>query len=271
MPDTSLANTSLPQYLQTDSAISAPVFEEIIQVNPYINLYHGHELKATHSAPIEINDTKPDWFFLILVLVIALLAYMRVAYTKFLNQMISAVFNNHLTNQIVRDESLLVQRASVILSVLYNVVAALLLYIISVHYDWSFGIIGSGFLRFLFMALLVSIALATKFVVLKICGYLFNHDKETASYIFNIFLINNLLGIMLIPFIALMAFSQAISLSILVKLAVILLIITYLYRLYRGFLIGLKSQSFSPFYLFLYLCALEIAPLSVLIKLIAKQ
>jgi len=240
------------------------------QPRPF-DLYKGHELKPVHQAPMEINDVKPDWLFLILVLLIALLAYMKIFYSKFLNRMLVAVFNNHLTNQIVRDESLLVQRASIILSVLFNVAAALLLYIISIRDDWSLGGMGPGFLRFLFLALLVSMVLAFKFVVLKICGYLFHHERETAAYIFNIFLINNLLGLILIPFVALMVFGQIVGLSILIKAAVVVAAVAYLYRLFRGVLIGFSVPSVSLFYLFLYLCALEIAPLSVLIKLIAKQ
>ena len=66
-----------------------------------------------------------------------------------------------------------------------------------------------------------------------------------------------------------MAFSDIISLNTGIKIALVTGALAYVYCLVRGILIGISYQRFSPFYLFVYLCALEIAPLLVLIKLIA--
>src|SRR5947209_2280031 len=92
MQDTLLINPGASLFSDSASVFKAPVLEEIGAAAPYINLYHGHELKIIHHSPVEINDTKPDWFFLVLLLAIALLAYMKAAYTRFLSQMVSAVF-----------------------------------------------------------------------------------------------------------------------------------------------------------------------------------
>ena len=45
----------------------------------------------------------------------------------------------------------------------------------------------------------------------------------------------------------------------------------FLYRILRGILIGMASPDRSPVYLFLYICALEFAPLLVLIKVVTQQ
>jgi hypothetical protein len=170
----------------------------------------------------------------------------------------------------VRDENIFIQRASIYLSIVFNVIAALLLYLVSMHYNWSLGGIGTGFSRFLFFLILIASAYAFKFLILKACGWLFEQEREMATYIFNIFLINNILGIVLLPFICLIAYNETISASWLIFIPLILIILAFGWRIFRGVQIGLATSSFSPRYLFLYLCTLEIAPLMVLIRIIVQ-
>jgi hypothetical protein len=237
---------------------------------PFQDLFKGHELKVIHSAPESRTPASPDWFFPILLGVFLIYAALRVFYTRFFGQMLRAFVNNNLTNQIVRDENVLVQRASIYLSIVFNVILALFLYLVSIRLGWELGGIGPGFVRFLFFSILVSATYALKFLILKISGWLFGADRETAIYIFNIFLINNILGIALMPLIALLAYNPVPGILILVRCGVILISAAYLYRISRGILAGISMPGFSPLYLFLYLCTLEIAPLLVLIRLIAR-
>ena len=236
-----------------------------------INFFSGHELKVIHDGPQSLNRVSPDWVFPILLLVLAAFAWLRTYYNKYFVQIMAAFWNNNLTNQIVRDESILVQRASVILNILFNLVAALFLYFVSIYYLWPLGGIGTGINRYLFFALIVTAAYAVKFLVLKICGYLFHITREMSTYLFNVFLINNILCLMLIPLVALFAFSNFINAGWLMVVSITLVMIAYLYRIVRGLAIGWTSAVFSPYYLFLYLCTLEFAPLLLLIKILSQK
>jgi len=236
-----------------------------------VNIWKTHELKPFHQSPQQLKDSNPDWLFLILIIVLGALTYLRVFYRKNFFQIISACFNNNLTNQIVRDENLLMQRASVMLNVTFSIIAASYIYLVSVHYEWSLDGIGTGFIRFVFLALIVSAAFTLKFFLLRFCAYLFNLGREMSTYIFNIFIINNLLGIALVPIVALILFGNLIDSTVLIIAAVSIIGIAWLYRIGRGILIAARYPDFSPVYLFLYLCALEIAPLLVLVKLVSKQ
>lgn len=236
-----------------------------------VNIWGFHELKPTHDHPQQLKISNPDWLFIVLVLVLGVLTYIRVYYRKNFFQIIAACFNNNLTNQIVRDENLLMQRASVMLNVSFSIVAASFIYLLSIHYDWSLDGMDTGFIRFVFFALIVSAVFTLKFLVLRFCGYLFNLGREMSTYIFNVFIINNLLGLVLIPVVALILFGNIPGTSTLIFIALGLASVAYLYRIGRGILIAVSYPGFSPFYLFLYLCALEIAPLLVLIRLVSKQ
>jgi hypothetical protein len=236
-----------------------------------VNFFSTHELKVVHQGPQLLNHKTPDWIFPVLLLVAAAFAWLRTYYYKYFIQIASAFFNNNLTNQIVRDENILVQRASVVLNLIFNLVAALFLYFVSLHYSWSLGGMGTGFNRYIFFTLLVSAAYAMKFLILKISGYLFNLSREMSTYLFNIFLVNNILGMLLIPMVALLAFSGGFRESWIFGISLFFIGAGFLYRIGRGITIGFTSPAFSPYYLFLYLCALEFAPIAVLIKILSQQ
>src|SRR6185436_5095780 len=190
----------------------------------------------------------PDWIFPLLILIIVSFAWLRAFYNKYFMQIITALFNNNLTNQIVRDENILVQRASILLNIVFNLVAALFLYFVSVHFNWALDGMSYGLNRYIFFALLVSAAYTLKFLLLKISGYLFRLDKEMATYIFNIFLINNAIGILLIPVVLLLAFSTLLSATLVIYISGVLIAGGFLYRIARGIAAAFSSPAFSPYY-----------------------
>ena len=269
--DSILLANAIPSYWNSDSLMASIRPEGVVEKKQlYTDIYKGHLLQPENIEPQLRNNVSPIWLFPALILILIDFTWLRVFYTKYFAQMLQAFSNNNLTNQIVRDENILVQRASVYLSFSFYLVAALFLYLVSIHYGWSMGGLGTGFSRFIFFAILVSAFYTLKFLILKFCGWLFDQDRETATYIFNTFLINNVLSIVMLPIIVLLAYHQGLHASVLITISLILVGLAFLYRIYRGILVGVNAPGFSPLYLFLYLCTLEIAPLVVLIRIVQQ-
>ena len=229
----------------------------------YKHFFTDHALIRKHDSPLALNNEGAVWVFFVLLILVAAFAWIRVFYRRTVGQIFNAVWNMSAANQMVRDENLLLQRASVLLTVLFNLVAAFFLYQISMLYDWSSDYIGSGFGRFLIFAFVVSLVYSFKFILLRISGYVFRSDKQVAGYVFNIFLINNVLGILLLPLIIGITFFPSPYSRILIFVSSGIIALGYLYRLLRGLYIGISFSEFSKFHLLLYLCTLEIAPLLV--------
>lgn len=236
----------------------------------FINFYQGHELRVIHSSAQENKNIYQDWFFPVFILTLAIYTWLRIFYNKYFNQLLQAFLNTNLTNQMVRDENILVQRASILLALTFNIIVSLFLYLLSIELNWNLGKIGVGFNRFAFFLTIVSAVYTFKFLTLKIIGWLFDLDREMATYIFNIFIINNVLGLVLVPIVALMAYNPVIEPHFLAVLSLWIIGIAFLYRLLRGLASGLSVSGFSVLYLFLYLCTLEIAPLLVLIRIVKQ-
>ncbi len=109
-----------------------------------------------------------------------------------------------------------------------------------------------------------------KYVTLQLVGYIFNTKELVNTYVFVVFMINKVLGILLIPFILLLAFSKPAFNSFSIIGAAILALLLFLYR-YLFSLTSVRNKlHISSFHFFLYLCAFEILPLLILYKFIVQ-
>ena len=103
-------------------------------------------------------------------------------------------------------------------------------------------------------------------ILLRFLSVVFGIEKPVATYIFNIFLVNMVIGLLLIPAIILIAYLPMSYRYYIVIITLSVLALIFLYRLVRAVGIGLTIQRFSIFYLFLYICSFEIAPLLIIYK-----
>ena len=124
----------------------------------------------------------------------------------------------------------------------------------------------SFWLAYLYCCLFFAALYVGKYICLQIMGFVFNVRELVNTYIFVVFMINKELGILLLPFILMLAFSKPIYYSIAIGGAAILSILLFLYR-YLFTLTSVRNKlHISSFHFFLYLCAFEIIPLLILYR-----
>lgn len=119
---------------------------------------------------------------------------------------------------------------------------------------------------FLFCILGLSAIYLIKFVGLKICGWLFNMQDAANSYIFIVFVINKMIGILFLPFLILLAFTPGDVYSISLMLSWCLVSGILVYRIILTFGAVRNQVKVNPFHFFLYTCAFEFAPLLLIYK-----
>lgn len=105
-----------------------------------------------------------------------------------------------------------------------------------------------------------------KFTGLKICGWLFNVQEVADSYIFIVFVINKMIGILLLPFLILLAFTPGDIYSVSLTFSWCLVAGLLGYRIILTFGAVRNQVKVNPFHFFLYICAFEIAPLLLIYK-----
>ncbi len=116
-------------------------------------------------------------------------------------------------------------------------------------------------------------AFLSKHLMLRIIRALFPVDAQVRKYNFLVVIFNCVLGLFLVPFNLLIAFSAKESSHqlLLVSWMLGLVAIFYTYRSLRASSIGAKIFTQSPFHFLLYFCTVEIAPVLLLVKLALMQ
>lgn len=269
IPDTGLLNIQLSESSQDfkfreikpKAAQKKPSF---IKTQAPKNFFGGHYLLPSNREGQALNHHAPFWEFMVILLLVSGFTIIRVLYFKTIRQVFMAAFSLTGTRQLLRDENLLVQRATVILTVLFNLIGAFFLYQVSMAFDWPGDFIGNGLGRFILFAFGLSAVYSLKFIVLRISGFIFESIKPVSAYIFNIFIINNVLGMILLPAIVCINFLPIAISRPLILGSIVLIGLAFIYRVIRGVLIGLSSTEFSGIQLFLYFCTLEFSPLVIL-------
>lgn len=107
-----------------------------------------------------------------------------------------------------------------------------------------------------------------KHLLLSIVRFVFPVEKEVSRYSFTVMVFNIITGIFLAPMILFTAYSSEGISDAVIKLTLALLLGIILFRGLRGLFIANRFFAWHKFHFFLYLCAVELAPLLVTFKLL---
>ena len=105
-----------------------------------------------------------------------------------------------------------------------------------------------------------------KFLVLSFAGWITGYEEEAGIYIFNIFLINKIWGISLLPFVVIMAFAEKKITAIALLVSLIVIGLLLLMRFVRSYGLLQHRLSFKLFHFLLYVFSLEVLPVMLIYK-----
>jgi len=221
-------------------------------------------------APRFLNYDPKYWISVTLFIAILLYAWLRSNYGKRLRQILNAFFTSRM-NQLDREESAVSNRVSVALFFLFILIISLFFYqifdfgVAVKKESFSFFYDTSGILLYVQLCLLISVLYFFKIGLIYFLGYLFKAENAASEYVFNIFLFNEILGLFLLPVTITMSFLKLLPAEALIYSGLLIIMIVFAYRIFRS-VTGNQNQNISKYYLFLYLCTLEIMPLVVILK-----
>jgi hypothetical protein len=110
-----------------------------------------------------------------------------------------------------------------------------------------------------------------KHLLLQIVGFVFPVKKEISAYNFTIIIFNIVLGFVIVPAIFFTAYAPAAIREYVIFGTAGVIALTYLFRGLRGLFIANRFLAWHKFHFLLYLCAVEIAPLLIVVKLLFNQ
>lgn len=239
--------------------------KEMIAENP---IMAGKIVRNAMERPHKVRDRSFD--FLILLLLISTLAIFRFSNQGYFKNLFRAFRNQTLSARQLKEQISQNSMAGLVMDLFFCISMALYLYYAFAHLQhdalnkYSDGVV------LLAIILLFSSIYVIRYLFLKFTGWVFNISEITDNYTFNVFLINKIMGILIIPFTIVLAFGQGAWVQVTLFLSLVLIAILFLNRYLRSGVVFGYFIKFSKFHFFMYLCASELLPLAVLMKAIKQ-
>jgi hypothetical protein len=198
-----------------------------------------------------------DIIFVLLTISFLLIAMLKSFYWKHAKLLFMGIFAQRYANQYLREENAFTERVSFITFLLMSInISLIILKLVPKNSVLeTFSLIGGVMLFFIL-----------KIGLILLLGSIFRLKDISKLGVFFSFLFDRALGFFLFPLvIALYFFAFNIS-SFVMLIVTIVFIVLLLLKLFWLWKIGTNAFGLSHFYIFLYLCTLEISPLLLLGK-----
>lgn len=210
-----------------------------------------------------------DWIAAVLLFVLFVVAWLRFVNPKYLSTLPQAILRFGESRKYRKESNILSLRTALMLRIVFSLYVGLFLFLAFKFYEietlalndfWRY-LIFSGFIFFIY---------EIKRFFFNTIGFISSARNISGEYMFNVFLLNQGLGLVLIPVVVALPFVSEQFTHLLIITGFVLIGFFYLFRIFRGIQI-IVDKHISILYLILYLCTLEILPLLMLIKLLSNN
>jgi Domain of unknown function (DUF4271) len=133
---------------------------------------------------------------------------------------------------------------------------------------FQLSIVENFWLQYLYGAGALAAIYIVKYLGLKITGWLFNVSEATDSYIFIVFIINKMIGILFLPFLLIIAFAKDPLYSSALIISWFAIGLLLLYRFILSYGAVRKEVKLNSFHFILYILGFEVIPLLLIYKLL---
>jgi hypothetical protein len=205
-----------------------------------------------------------DWIIAIIFLVAYLWLIARTTTRSIFPELTRFILFRGINESSIRDTGSLFTWQSTILNFISFMVIGLFAYCAADWYDF----IPAGFPPFLFMLIsmgAVIFAVTSRHFICLAAGNLSGESEVFNEYLINVYQSYRFSSVILFAVVILLVYTVILPPRIIFILGAMALIIFYILRVFRLFLIFMK-RNISVLYLILYLCALEILPVLILVK-----
>jgi hypothetical protein len=218
-----------------------------------------------YSITIKKWQGKEAIFYSIIALLI-FFALIKNAFGRYVGDLFKTYFRTTVNQKQTKEQLLQSPLPSLLLNLFFvlsiGMFLALLLQYFKLGLDFNFWWL------YLYCALGLISIYVVKFVSLKFVGWIFQVSGSTDAYIFIVFTTNKIIGIILLPFLVVLALTYGVVSQAAMSLSVMVLAALIVYRFFLSYL-SIRSQIRVSFLHFLlYLLAFEVIPLLLINKLL---
>ncbi len=204
------------------------------------------------------------WHIALFLVILVVMAWVKRYFGQSYLLLVKGAFTAGFTED-RRDDGLGIDFYSFLMNGLFVINMAFVLYQVDQYYHLN-PVNLKGLALLAFYALAVVVVYGVKLLVYYFNGYVFDADSIIQVYTGYLYQNFRSLGLILFPVNVLISYADVRYGVYAILFFFVVFAVFWLLRLVHGMLLGINA-SVSLAYLFLYLCALEILPVLVLVKL----
>lgn len=216
----------------------------------------------------EKQPDNKDTLFYLLVGAVLFLAFIKTAFPKFFSNIFKLFsqpsFRQKQTREQISQDSL----PSLLMNLYFIVIAGIFISVVASQKNW---VSISFWWVLLYSTVILAMIYLGKFLFLRFTGWVFNAQEAAETYAFIVFLINKMLGVILVPALLLIAFSYGAINSVVLTITVCIVGLLMVYRYAVSLGAVRKSLQVNAFHFFIYLCAVEVVPLLLIYKVLFNK
>ncbi len=239
-------------------------YSSVLKLHPWFN-FLGRPVSRIESEHLHADE---DIFFTCLQVFSFFLGIIKTSFPRYFENIFSLVFRASLKQKQIREQLLQAALPSLLLNILFVLSGGLFVFFVLQHYSLLQQF--SFWWLLLYSCGVVAITYLVKYLVLRFTGWVFNMKEAAATYIFIVYLVNKLMGIFLLPVLAMLAFAPALWKPPLITAGFAIVLLFFVYRYLVSFAPVRREVKVSQFHFFIYLCAFEIAPLLLMYKVLQR-
>jgi len=241
-----------------------------------------NEARADVIGKSSLKLTAPGWFFFqrdkqivgrervfyLIIFVFLFFGILRQLYPRYFKDIFRYFFQSTLRINQVKEQLTLSVLVGFFFNILFFFSAGIFLYLMAVRYHLSFRV-PVQYLPF-FTIILLSVIYGLKYFFVTLMGWIFHAGKAASLYLFIIFLTNKITGVMLLPFLAVIAFAPLEIADVFLNISVTLIITLFSFRFIRAYQPLYEQFRIGLFSYVSFLIAFEIVPLMLIYKLLIQ-
>ena len=236
--------------------------KQLLTGHPYFNF----SAKAITRTEVRRVNQNNDLIFYVLLGLFFYFGLIKMVFSRYVDNLFAIFLRITLRQQQLREQLLQAPFASLLLNILFVFTGGLYSSLLLDFYQVK--VIENFWVQTFWCVLLLILIYSGKQIVLKSAGWIFNISKATDTYIFIVFLVNKMLGILLLPFLVLIVFEPNPAKQVFVTLSLIFIVLLITYRFIFSFRPLQNEIRWGLLQFFIYLCAFEIAPLILIYKVL---
>ncbi|WP_233165637.1 DUF4271 domain-containing protein [Pedobacter sp. ASV12] len=226
-------------------------------------------LKSASSDPRqqgELLQKGEVWILGVIALLVALFAGLKYSFSKQLATIVQSFFSNRVLGNLNKEDNLFTSWPFLLLFVQFGFTIGMFFYLAAQYQQLNY--VANGFQFFVTISVVVIVLYVLKILLLRLLGYVFNIQKPVNEYVSILYLSYFNASLLFIPLVIAFALSPLKYGAYYIAIAIILLVVVFVFQFIRAGINILSHYRFSKMYLFLYFCTLEICPILILIKAI---